>query len=156
MCTPRQKTCARARGRGEERSSSRFPAFHLLRLGERVVKRTDVVERHLGIAVHLAGENGFKAAECLLERHIDARKARELFGHERRLGQKALDLSRAVDRHLVRVAQLLHAEDGDDILQFAVFLQGRLHAARDAVVPLAHDVLFQNAGGRFERVNRGI
>jgi hypothetical protein len=35
--------------------------------------------------------------------------------------------------------QLVHAEDGDDVLQFLVALQRRLHRAGDVVVLLADD-----------------
>ncbi len=52
--------------------------------------------------------------------------------------------------------QLIHAEDGDDVLQLLIALQRRLHLAGHAVVLLAHDVCFQNAGGGGQRVHGGV
>jgi len=42
------------------------------------------------------------------------------------LRQEALDLARARDGHLVLLAQLVHAQDGNDILQVLVVLQSTL------------------------------
>jgi hypothetical protein len=49
--------------------------------------------------------------------------AGELLGDVERLAKEALDLAGAADDQLVLFAQLVHAEDGDDVLQVAVALQ---------------------------------
>ena len=50
-----------------------------------------------------------------------------------RLREETLDLSRALHGELVFVAELVHTEDGDDVLQLAVLLEGLLHFTCDAV-----------------------
>ena len=67
-------------------------------------------------------------------------EAGELRGDEERLREELLDLAGARDDELVVLAELVHAEDGDDVLQILVLLQRLLDAARDAVVPLADDL----------------
>ena len=55
------------------------------------------------------------------------------------LRQEALDLAGARDGQLVLFRELVHAEDGDDVLQLLVALQDLLHLAGDVVVLLADD-----------------
>src|SRR5215204_3850457 len=57
-----------------------------------------------------------------------------------RLTQKPLDLAGAEHRHLVLRRQLVHPENGDDVLQVLEPLQHLLNAARHVVVLLADDV----------------
>src|SRR3546814_17786315 len=52
--------------------------------------------------------------------------------------------------------QLVHAEDGDDVLQRLVDLQDFLHAAGDAVMLVADDARIEDARGRVERIHRRI
>ena len=66
--------------------------------------------------------------------------AGELLGHVERLREEALDLAGALHDDLVLVGELVHAEDGDDVLQLPVALQDLLHARRDLVVLVADDV----------------
>ena len=73
-----------------------------------------------------------------------------------RLGKKTVHLARAVDNQPVLLAEFVHAEDGDDILQFAVLLQRLLHLARNPVVILPYDIRLENAGGGFQRIDRRI
>jgi hypothetical protein len=57
--------------------------------------------------------------------------AGELFGHVEGLGEEALDLAGAGHGQAVFFGQFVHAQDGDDVLQFLVALQDLLHAAGD-------------------------
>ena len=60
-------------------------------------------------------------------------------------------------RSFILVAQLLHTEDGDDVLQLLrILLQRLLHAAGDAVVLLADDVRLKDTRGGGERIDRGV
>jgi len=68
-----------------------------------------------------------------------AGRAGEDFGNEERLRQEALDLAGARHRDLVFFTQLVHAENGDDILQRLVALQDLLHEACGLIVLLADD-----------------
>merc|ERR1719272_1303779 len=93
----------------------------------------------LGQVVVLALEQALEAGDGLLERDELARLAREDLGHVEGLRHEALDLARARDGHLVVLGELVHAEDGDDVLQRLVVLQHLLHLARRLVVLHAHD-----------------
>ena len=73
----------------------------------------------------------------------------EDFGDVERLRQEALDLPRALHDQLVLLAKLVHAEDGDDVLELLVALQDLLHLPRHVVVLLA------DHGGRKE-ARRGV
>src|SRR6476661_8854870 len=87
-----------------------------------LVDRALEEERALGHLVVLAVDDLLEAADRLLDFHVGARRARELFGHEERLRQEALDLAGALDRELVLVGELVDAEDRDDVLELLVAL----------------------------------
>ena len=61
-----------------------------------------------------------------------------------------------IDNAAVIRAKLLHTEDGDDILQFAVTLQQLLCAACGLVMPLADNIRFEDTRGGIQRVNGRI
>ena len=73
-----------------------------------------------------------------------------------RLGQEALDLARPGDRDPLVFAQLLNAQDGDDVLQVPVLLQHPLHTSRHLVVLVAHDARIEDRRRRGQRVNGRI
>ena len=54
---------------------------------------------------------------------------------------------------LVFFAQLVDAEDGDDVLQFAVALQDLLHPAGDVVVLLADVLRVEDSRVRRQRID---
>ena len=110
-------------------------------------------EGRLGQLVVLAVEDLAERAHGLVDRHVDARRAGELLGHVEGLAEEALDLARALDGDLVLVGELVDAEDGDDVLQLAVALQGLLDLGGDVVVLLAHDVGLEDRRGRVEGVD---
>ena len=57
---------------------------------------------------------------------------------------------------LVLFRELVHAEDGDDVLELLVALQDLLHLAGDGVVLLADDARVEHARGRVERIDRRV
>ena len=77
----------------------------------------------------------------------------ELLRNVERLGQEALHLAGARNRQTILVAELFHAQDGNNILQISVFLQNLLHRTRRFVVLLTDDIRLQNTGGGCQRVN---
>src|SRR5262245_7168164 len=83
----------------------------------------DHVEVLLGDVVELAVEDLFEAGDRVLERHELAVHAGELRGDEERLREELLDLAGARDDELVVLAELVHAEDGDDVLKVLVLLE---------------------------------
>src|SRR5437763_3712856 len=91
--------------------------LHLLGLGDDLIDAALEEERLLGDLVVLAVEDLREAAGGVLELHVFAVATREHGGDEERLRQEALDLARPGDRQPVVVGQLVHAEDGDDVLQ---------------------------------------
>ena len=73
-----------------------------------------------------------------------------------RLRQEALDLTGTENQVPVRFRQFFHTQDGNDILQFRIFLEDLLDTARDAVMLLTHDIRFQDTGSRCQRVDRRV
>jgi len=106
--------------------------------------------------VVVAIDNALKAADGVLERDVLARRAGKDFGDMKRLREKALDLARAGHGLFVFFGQFIHAEDGDNVLEFLVLLQGCLHPARGVVVFVADDVGVKLAAGGIERIDRRI
>src|SRR4029453_14750601 len=102
-----------------------------LRFLECFLDRADHVERLLGQRVALAVDDHLEALDRVLQRDDLARLAGKDLGDVERLRQEALDLARARYREFVFRRQLVHAEDRDDVAQFLVALQRRLHRARD-------------------------
>jgi hypothetical protein len=92
----------------------------------------------------------------VLEAGVDAGEAGEDLGDVERLAEEALDLPGAGHDELVLFGELVHAEDGDDVLQVLVALEDLLDAAGDGVVALADDVGSRIRRGRSERVDRGV
>src|SRR5712691_6314430 len=82
-----------------------------------LVDRADHVERLLGQVVVLALEDLGEAPHGLGYRHQLALAAGETLRHVVGLRQEPLDLARPRDGLLVVLRELLHAEDGDDVLQ---------------------------------------
>ena len=70
----------------------------------------------------LALKNLLEAADGLSDRHILARHTGKLLCNVERLREEVLDLTGTRYGQLVLVGQLIHAEDGDDILQVLCLL----------------------------------
>src|SRR5918995_2224515 len=131
-------------------------AAQLARLLDCLLDRPDHVERLLGQLVVLAVEDLLEAFDRVLELHILAGCPRELLRDEVRLREEALDLARALDDELVLVGELVHAEDGDDVLQVAVTLQDLLDTRRRLVVLVRDDSGLERPRERVERVDGGV
>ena len=80
----------------------------------------------------------------------------EGLGDDERLRQEPLDAAGTVDHLLVLFAQLVDAEDGDDVLQLAIALQDLLHAPGDGVVLLADVLRVEDAAVGGQRIDRRI
>src|SRR3546814_1918668 len=114
-----------------ENCRSPFPSFpvpafascsglDLLGLLDRLVDAADHVERLLGDVVAFAVDDHLEAADGVLQRHVLARRTGEHLGHVEGLAEEALDLARARHGLLVFLAQLVHAQDRDDVLELLV------------------------------------
>eukprot|EP00053_Salpingoeca_punica_P005891 m.57224 g.57224 ORF g.57224 m.57224 type:complete len:538 (-) comp13441_c0_seq1:14-1627(-) len=120
---------------------------------------TDVADHEegsLGLVVVLAVEDLLKAVDRLLELDHLALGVCEDLGDLEGLRQETLDLAGASHSLLLLLAQLVHTQNGNDVLEGLVVLEDLLHATGDVVVALADDVLVQNARGRVKRVDSGV
>ena len=106
--------------------------------------------------VVLAGHQTLEGADRLRQLHVPAGDAGELLGHEEGLGQELLDLPGPLDEDLVLLRQLVHTEDGDDVLQVLVALEDLLHVAGDGVVLLADVLRGEHPRRGVERVHRRV
>src|SRR3989344_4625025 len=111
------------------------------------------VKRLLGLVVVLPFQDLLERAHGVGTLHERALDAGELLGHVERLRQELLDLTRAGHGELVVLGQLVHAKDGDDVLEVLVTLQHFLHAAGNVVVLLAHHVGRKDRRARVERID---
>src|SRR5512145_1976200 len=130
--------------------------LHLPGLLDRVLDPADHVEGLLRQFVVFPLDDLLEAAHRLGDRDVLPLKAGELFGHEERLRQEALDLARPGDGELVVLRQLVDPEDGDDVLQVLVTLQDPLDGSRHRVVLLPDDPRVEDARRRGQRVDRRV
>src|SRR4029079_2289353 len=103
------------------------------------------VERRLGQVIVFAFAQALKAANGVGQFDKNAGRSGEHFGDVERLRQEAFDLPRSRHSELVLLGKLVHAEDGDDVLQRFVALQDLLHAPRYLVVLLADNAGIEHA-----------
>ena len=87
---------------------------------------------------------------------VDPRHAGEVLRHVEGLGQEFLDLSGPVYRQLVLVGELVHAQDGDDVLELIVPLQHCLDLPGGLVVVLPYHLGFEDTGGGLQGVHGGV
>src|SRR5262245_11627763 len=115
-------------------------ASHLLRLLRRLFDRTDIHERAFRQVVPLAVAEFLEAADRLGQRGDITRLAGKRLRDDERLRQESLDPPGSRHDLPVLFAQFLDAENRNDVLQLAVSLQDRLHAAGDREVPFADEL----------------
>src|ERR671934_962382 len=111
------------------------------------------VEVLLGHVVKLTVQDAAEALHRLRDRDVHPGQARKDLGHDHGLRQEALDLPGARHGELIFIAQLVDAEDGDDVLQVLVALQHALDALRDVVVLLAHHTRVEDRRRRGQRIH---
>src|SRR5712675_2574910 len=111
----------------------------LLAFFDRLFDGADHVESLLRKMIVLAFAKPAETLDGVGEVDELARRTGEDFGNMKRLRQEALDLARARHRDLVLFRELVHAENGDDVLQRLVALQDLLNHTRGIVMLLADD-----------------
>src|SRR5688572_17769399 len=102
-------------------------ALHALAVFLRFFDVAAHVEGLLGQVVERPGQDLLEPGDRFLERHVFSGAAGELSRHEERLRQEALDLAGARHAELVVLAELVHAENRNDVLEILVALQRALH-----------------------------
>lgn len=131
------------------------------------------------VLLQLTAKDALEALDGLLEGHQFAQVAGEDLGHLEGLGQETLDLAGAGDGQFVLLRQLVHTQDGDDVLQGLVVLkkgkkplgqpsssvrnvhnsprvanlEDLLHATGDVIVLGSHDVGVHDTGGGVQGVH---
>src|SRR4051812_25584164 len=128
-------------------------AAEALRVLLGILDATAHEERLLGQVVVLALGQLLERVDRLVQRGELALDAGELLGDEERLGQESLDAPGPVDGDPVLLGELVHTEDGDDVLEILVALQDLLGAPRDVVVLLADVAGVEDARGAVQRVD---
>lgn len=108
----------------------------LLGLGNSVLDATNHVESVLGQVVVLTVQDLLEGSDGLLQSHQLTGDTSENLGDSEWLGQESLDLSGSLDGQLVGLGQLIHTQNGNDILQGLVSLQGLLDTGSNIVVLL--------------------
>src|SRR5579863_121757 len=116
-----------------------------LALLNRFLDGSNHVERGFRQMIVFAFDQALESLDGVLQVDKLAGRAGEDFGNVERLRKKALDLARARDGQLVLFRQLVHAQDGDDVLERLVPLQHLLHRARHLIVLIADNQRRQHA-----------
>jgi hypothetical protein len=125
-----------------------------LRLGGSEV--ANHVEGTLGKVVTLTAQNSLEGSDGLLEVDELALDTSENLGDSERLAQETLDLTGTLDGKLVSLRQLVHAQNGNDILETLVLLEDLLDTESGVVVLLADNSGVEHTGGGVERVDSRV
>jgi len=95
--------------------------------------------------VVVAINDAIKPADRFGQRNVFTGRIRKDLCNEERLREKLLNFAGTINDLLVFLGQLIHTQNGNDVLQFLVALQYRLHTTRTVVVFLANDQRVENA-----------
>ena len=68
----------------------------------------------------------------------------KLSGDEERLRKESLNLSGTADRQLVLFRKFIHTQNGDDVLQIFIFLQGHLYLPGNLIMFVTDNVRIKN------------
>ncbi len=154
---PRRKRCRHERSLPWESSRRlgdwRKIALHLLGFRDGLVDPADHVEGLFRKMIVLAVDDGLEGRNGVLQRHVLTGRTGEDLRHEEGLGEEALNFARSGDSQLVFVGQLVHAQDGNDVLELLVALEGALDRARRLVVLLTDHVGIEDTAGGVQRIH---
>ena len=123
------------------------------RLRLNLVDVANHVERALRKVVVGPADDLIESLDGIREADELTGRAGEDLGDVEGLAHELLDLARAANDELVVLRQLVHAEDGNDVLQALVILEELLGGSRDLVVLLPDDAGVEHAGGGVEGVD---
>jgi hypothetical protein len=121
-------------------------------VGAHVVEGPGQEEGLFGQVVGLALQDVLEGRDGVTDRDVATGPPGEHLGHEERLAHEALQAACPGDRLLVLLGQLVHAQDGDDVLEVAVLLQDPLRLAGDLVMLLPDDERVEDPRGGRQRV----
>ena len=106
--------------------------------------------------IPFAVTNLFKAANRVFQGCDFTFLAGEDFCHEEGLGKESFDASCAVHDQPIFFTQFIDSQNCDDILQFAVALQGCLNAAGDRVVAITNVLRIENPAVGCQWIDGGV
>ena len=89
---------------------------------DRVFNGTNKIECRFRIFIHFAIHDHVKTFDSIINVYKHAFQASELFCYVERLAQEALNTTGTAYNQFIIVAQLIHAKDSNDILQFFITL----------------------------------
>ncbi len=127
-----------------------------LSLLECLLQSTLHIECSLGVVVSLTFQQSSEAINGVLQFHELALTASEDLTHEEWLRQELLDLTGTSDSQLVVLRELVHTQNGNDVLKGLVVLQQLLHSSGNLVVPLTDDGGIEDTGGGVEGIDGGV
>src|SRR5262249_29259051 len=123
-----------------------------LALLDRLLDGADHIEGGLRQVVVFALAQSLEAADGVGELDELAHRAGENLCDVEGLRQETLDLAGAGDRDLVLFGELVHTENGDDVLERLVALQHLLDPARHRIMLVTDHEGGEHARGRIERI----
>jgi hypothetical protein len=129
---------------------------NLLTLGAGSVDVANHVEGGLGEVVTLTSNDGLEGGDGVLQVNKGTLDTSEDLGDGEGLGQETLELTGTLDGELVSLGQLVHTENGNDILEGLVLLEHLLDTAGGGVVLLTDDTGVEHTGLGVERVDSGV
>lgn len=143
--------------RGERESFSLAGHLcHLSALLEGLLHVTSHVESTFGVIVSLALEESTETVNGFGELDELTGLTGEDFTHEEWLGEESLDLSGTGDGELILFGELVHTENGDNILERLVILEELLNTTSSVVVNVSDDGRVEHSGGGIEGIDGGI
>src|ERR1035437_3881827 len=134
----------------------RLRRFHLLGFLQHFVDRAFHVERLLGNVVVLTVHDLLEAAYRVVDLDVAPLQTSKLLGHVERLREELLDLAGTRHRELLVLAELVDAQNRDDVLEVLVTLQHSLDGLRRVVVLLANHARIENARRRSQWIHSRI
>ncbi|GAF25605.1 transcriptional regulators [Moorella thermoacetica Y72] len=95
----------------------------------------------------------FETANGFLQGHINPGLAGKSLGYVEGLGEETLDLACPGNYEFIFFGQLIHSQDGDNVLKFFITLQYLLDAPGHLVVLFSQDARVQDTGGGVQGVD---
>lgn len=129
---------------------------NLLTLGASGVDVTNHVEGGLGEVVTLTSNDGLEGGDGVLQVNKGTLDTSEDLGDGEGLGQETLELTGTLDGELISLGQLIHTENGNDILEGLVLLEHLLDTGGGVVVLVTDDTGVEHTGLGVERVDSGV
>lgn len=129
---------------------------NLLTLSASGVDVTNHVEGGLGEVVTLTSNDGLEGGDGVLQVNKGTLDTSEDLGDGEGLGQETLELTGTLDGELISLRQLIHTENGNDILEGLVLLEHLLDTGGGVVVLVTDDTGVEHTGLGVEGVDSGV